>query len=356
MLGGVVTLMAIMAAQGAVAAVVVVDRYPMNPQPDTMVLVAGGQAVTGLSSNGTALLYTSAAPAINLTPPGFAGAQAFATDGVQQVGQAIQTIGAGNHDHAYVWSGTAASGVDLHPTSLPLSYRSSWANGVGGGQQVGVGEYYDAFQGPRTHAMVWSGTAASAVDLNVGDPINESIAYATDGIQQVGQDFNGAALWSGSAASMVPLAATGLAHGVGHGQQVGYVTLTGATHNHAYLWQGTAASGMDLDPSGYDGSDASATNGLYQAGFANFGTSPHAMFWAGSAASAFDLHTVLGADYTTSIATGIDDANNVYGYAWNDTEKRTYVVVWSVPEPSQFLTLGAMFLGGWVLRRRPRSR
>lgn len=52
--------------------------------------------------------------------------------------------------------------------------------GIGGGQQVGSGQTSSS-----THALLWAGTAASAVDLNPASALS-SEAIATSGVHQVG--------------------------------------------------------------------------------------------------------------------------------------------------------------------------
>jgi uncharacterized membrane protein len=62
--------------------------------------------------------------------------------------------------HALLWSGTAASAVDL----TPVGFSATEALGVAGGQQVGEG--VGPATGGENHALLWSGTAASVVDLH----------------------------------------------------------------------------------------------------------------------------------------------------------------------------------------------
>ena len=87
---------------------------------------------------------------------------AQATDGQQQVGFGTKTNGS---NHAFLWSGTGASAIELNPAG----FRDAWAIGIANGLQVG------SASGPSTanelgfqqsHAMVWAGTAASAFDLH----------------------------------------------------------------------------------------------------------------------------------------------------------------------------------------------
>lgn len=161
----------------------------------------------------------TAASAIDLTPLsiGFGAGRALGTDGVQQVGQGFQVIGANafSGPFAVLWTGTAASAVDLNP----VGSSTSEAKGVAGGQQVGY-----AFV--PSQAMLWTGTAASAVNLNPAG-YSSSEANATNGTQQVGFGILDASGLGGSA--------------------------------HAMVWSGTAASAVDLHqflPLGYSSSTA----------------------------------------------------------------------------------------------------
>ena len=81
------------------------------------------------------------------------------TDGVHQVGYAY---GLDFQQHAMLWSGSADSAIDLQPTNLPaLNLTNSTAIGVHGMQVVGSGS--------GLHALLWNGSANSAVDLT---PVN----------------------------------------------------------------------------------------------------------------------------------------------------------------------------------------
>jgi len=100
-----------------------------------------------------ALWSGTAASWVNLSPE-FGWSTAYGTTGVQQVGDVyINNSGY----HASLWSGTAISRVDLHPAGA----TDSTARGIGSGLQVGW-----ATVGGLVHAGVWNGTAASWVDLH----------------------------------------------------------------------------------------------------------------------------------------------------------------------------------------------
>jgi hypothetical protein len=143
------------------------------------------------------------------------------------------------------------------------------------------------------------------------------MARATDGVQQVG-DCGHAMLWTGSAASAVDLHPPGYsssyAYGVSGGQQVGEGTVGGL--RHALLWTGSAQSVVDLHPKGFRETVAVAVAAGWQVGWgvADDG-SRHALLWNGTADSVVDLHLVLPAGFTASEAAGIDSSGNVIGTA-----------------------------------------
>jgi autotransporter-associated beta strand protein len=194
----------------------------------TKAAISGSSTTT---SQSVALLWPSlasaspATTAVNLNPTGYDSSAALGTDSTNQVGYGIPTaVGLqAVSPHALLWSGTASSAVDLNPAG----FSGSYANGVGsspvldpptaggaapiGGvtQEVGYG-----FTNGKTHALLWTGTADSVVDLNpgggsVGVSTISSEANGTNGREQVGWVSNGnaenAAMWSGTAASMVNL-------------------------------------------------------------------------------------------------------------------------------------------------------
>ena len=335
----------------------------------------GGQAVGGINLlspkgiNGSithAMLQNGAAPATDIHPTlltTFQNSYASATDGIQQVGYGSGARAA--FVHALLWRGTADSAVDLNPSSLGITY--SIAHGVGHGWQVGLG--YGVVTDFQFHAVVWAGTADSAVDLNPAGAV-ESLAVATDGAGQVGYSRfvangpNHAMLWAGTAASAVDLHPTTLgnlthsiADGIGGGQQVGYgYNRTGTAIGHALLWTGTADSVVDLNPNGQTNSSASATNGVNQVGAGSgFGgdSNSHALVWSGTADSVVDLHVLLPAGLFSSSADFIDAAGNVYGTA-RDGHANLYAVEWAIPEPSSVYVLIAV--ASMRLCRRGRIR
>jgi hypothetical protein len=114
---------------------------------------------------------------VDLDPGNYAGTIAAAVSGTQQVGfGVISRAGGRTDDHALLWNGTAGSAVDLQPTSLS-GFIGSYALGTNGTQQVGY-----AYNLGVSHAIVWNGTADSAMDLDKLLPsgLGHSSAYTID--------------------------------------------------------------------------------------------------------------------------------------------------------------------------------
>lgn len=240
--------------------------------------LVGSASGTSTGGNSHAMIWSMSAggtaPVADLHPAGlgFTSTFGYATSGQQQVG--IGRGGpAGSGSHALLWSGTAKSAVDLHPASLRnFTFTSSTAYGVGGLQQVGA-VTNNALQ---SHAVLWNGTAASAMDLSptfiLQGVFSSSVSYGTDGIHQVGYARSGdgqpnhAVLWSGSPDSAVDLQpALGFndsqALGVSGAQQVGFGTATLTGQPHALVWSGTSASAVDLQPASISGAVGSEALG-----------------------------------------------------------------------------------------------
>jgi hypothetical protein len=137
---------------------------------------------------------------IDLHPLGIGCDRSFAfdTDGIQQVGYG--TFPASDRKyHSLLWSGTAQSVVDLSPVAFQVSFANAVRNGV----QVGYGQNYDQGSLTLPTALVWHGTAASAVSLGQG------VIEDTNGSTHVGTRADGFA-------------------------------------NHAFRWDGEIGAGFDL--------------------------------------------------------------------------------------------------------------
>ncbi len=232
--------------------------------------------------NGSASTYTDLHSSTGMTWSYCTGSH-----GGQQVGFGERPVYTVTFQNAFVWNNGLA--VNLHPTLLLMAY--SKALGVRSGQQVGyastvpypVGETFSYH--PASHAIVWAGTAASAIDLNPTG-FTASEALATNGAQQAGWAY-----------SNVP-----------------------ALSQHATLWAGTSASFADLHPAGYNDSRVTGLTATQQVGdgwvgpMGAVGSVRHTLVWTGTPESVVDLNQFLPAGYTHAVATGIDALGNVVGY------------------------------------------
>lgn len=317
------------------------------------------------------------------------GSSALAVNGGHQGGDVA--------GHAAIWSGSAASWIDLQPEGVQFSY----VTGISGNQQMGT----VLTDGSLYRAGLWNGSAATYIDLTP-DSLSEADGTDTDGFQQVGWGKQGltrqACLWSGTKASYVPLDAPGggdtWAYAVHDGKQVGTAMI--GSQEVACMWSSTTASFLNLNPIGASSSDGSAIYGNTQGGSAKFdGTwepviwggsaescirlapglngdvsdiydnyqvgglyldsDNHASLWTGSTASWFDLSSLLPDNYSYSSATNIwGDGTNLYisGQAKNDDTNRMEAIMWvqSVPEPA--ITSIMLFgLVGLAIKKRIRK-
>ncbi len=271
-----------------------------NTTPDVN-SVAPGQAVgdqSGTTGGFFHALLWNATGVTDLNPTnlsGFNNSLAYASNGIQQVGYGYG-IGTQNISNALLWTGTANSAVDLNPNKLGVS--GSVAYGTNGTQQVGYGN--GSGTGHNDHAVLWTGTAASAVDLNPTNlsGITNSYAWSTDGTQQVG--------WGNSG---------------------------GVTADHALLWTGTAASAVDLNPININGvveSQALGISGNQEVGVGigndtAMGIPKHALLWTGSAGSVVDLSPANAFD-SAALAT---NGSQQVGYADDGVMTFAHAMLWS---------------------------
>lgn len=343
------------------------DSAPRRAEYEVVLLTApaplgdaAGQGVATGQAVGTGRLPGSATPdethavlwpqgsgvGVDLHPPDFRHSAALDTDGQRQVGHGNGPPTAFAR-HALLWQGGAANYVDLHPAG---NWNDSVARAVAGDQQVGNINYYFYTSYERViveHAALWRGSAASVVDLHPnGIGCERSYGNDTDGSRQVGYCYFSApantapyraVLWSGTPASAVVLHPPSYTHsfaeGVGGGQQVGHAfNALGGEYSRALLWRGTAASVVSLHPPGYLTSAAHATNGTLQVGSGSTpadGSHAHALLWSGTAESVVDLHTLLPAEFAGggSVAYDIDAEGNVVGLAQRP-DGPTVAVLW----------------------------
>jgi len=84
--------------------------------PFKTALFAMAALALGTASQSWGVTYT----AIDLTPSGFDNSFAYGISGTQQVGGGSGSATGGNQ-HALLWSGSAASFVDLNPSGLNIN-------------------------------------------------------------------------------------------------------------------------------------------------------------------------------------------------------------------------------------------
>ncbi len=157
--------------------------------------VGGGQQVGHVMKGGmnAALWRGSAKSLVILHPKSAVVSQANGTDGVRQVGSAGFDIRVrreavnGNKDqrfnYAFVWSGTAASGLNIHPypanALAGVNLTQSYALAVNGPWIAGYAGDQAKFATPAySHAIVWD-VNYQATDLNAFLPVGFVGAQAT---------------------------------------------------------------------------------------------------------------------------------------------------------------------------------
>ncbi len=257
----------------------------------------------------------------SVTPSGFNASSANGISGNQQVGSGTDISG---HSHALLWSGTAGSAVDLTPSRF--TNLACIAYSICGNQQAGWGSDTNG----DNRAILWSGTASSAVLLiPSGYENSDCYAYGVSGTQQVGEGVmigsTHAFLWSGTSAS-VDLG-PGRAFGVYDNQQVGIIGVP--AQPIAALWAGTSNSVVSLNPNGYGSSAAYGTSGQQQVGVGYISNDSEALLWSGNASNVVDLGYCLPSNYSYSVATGIDATNgNIIGYATYIPSGQTHAILW----------------------------
>jgi len=311
----------------ALAQYTVVDLHPAGYVTSLALAIGGGQQAGWASIGGQmhAMLWSgSADTAVDLNPAGCVSSIARGVNAMMQVGSASCP-----GEHALLWRGAPDNFVDLNdgasssrayattdatqggmfllgggraaiwagsPDTVtllhPAGSSASEVHGVFGGQQAGFAQF-----GNSLHAMLWSGTPDSAVDLG------PSSAYQDAQADAISAD-----------------------------QQAGYV-VTFDLGRHAALWTGSADSLVDLNPSGFSNTQATAVLNDQQVGF-GFGTATgghtHALVWSGTASSVLDLHQFLPGDCTDSYASGIDSDGTIAGRG--QCASGTHAMIW-VPQP-----------------------
>lgn len=339
-----------------------------------------------------------------LNPSGTTYATCNGASNGEQVGSAVVN----GAEHAFVWHGTAESGVDIHPDAHGIwDGRYTWSRALAAhdGEFAGCAHFvgYDLSYIDLTSAIAWHGSSGEYVDLE-GPPTSTypdvymatgiydgkvvghyndrwnmyydvarmwdiqaakkwdlanwktlgSAALGIWGDTQVGWDAGQtqpvACLWHGTKESRVYLASTvshepSYATGVWNNTQVGYGSVIAADPAHALLWHGTAESQVDLNPPFATSSKAYGVADNTIVGVSD----DHATLWHGTAASALDLQQFLP-DYGvgwTSQATAIDDVTgDIVGTA--KYGNKTYAVLWRAPSGQDLAPESQVFDTGKV--------
>jgi hypothetical protein len=166
-------------------------------------------------------------------------------------------------------------------------------------------------------------------------------------------------LWTGTAASWVDLHPTDATrsnvNGVYEGQQAGWAVFDGQAR--AGLWSGSAASWVDLHPAGATSSALLDLFADYQVGNVTIGGETRASLWSGSAASWEDLSLSLVGSWESTYAQSTwSDSTTLYvaGYGQSLDRSRTEAILWTrpIPPPSAAVLLMVATLTVEFRRRR----
>ncbi len=161
----------------------------------------------------------SAASVVDLNPAGYSDSAALAISGSQEVGYG--ELGPSSQPHALFWNSSAASAILLKDTG----FVSSEATGVSNGKIVGFGVINVPIQGgyePIDHALVWTSPDAKPIDLSftlppVADGLSSSQATSINAngvIVGWGGSTNGttlATIWTPTAVPLPKTSLTGAA-------------------------------------------------------------------------------------------------------------------------------------------------
>ncbi len=303
-----------------------------------------GAVIEADNSSKAAIYFTSPAVPVVLSQAGYSNTDLFDTDNQQEVGLALTSSAVipPNDDlpyHAILFQGPQHTFTDLHPAG----YYSSAAKAVNNGQQVGFGEV--AFGGP-TLPLLWTGSAASVKNLlpptaSAGVLNDVSAGIQVGFIKPAAQPtVKHAGVWHGTAGTFQDINPAGYqesdAFSIGSLGYVGYGIPNGdstdplAPQTHALLWKGSTV--IDLHPAGAFSSSAYAISGNIQVGSYNTQQDPklgRACMWKGSAGSLVDLDASLPkGGYVWSLATGVA-GNKIVGYAVNNQDIFV-AVVWTI--------------------------
>jgi hypothetical protein len=186
------------------------------------------------------------------------------------------------------WSGVVHGQFTATRLSESTSFAMAVRNGVVGGYRVGL----------AVEPVLWSGPGLDPMSLGF-NPNAGGRVLAMNSTHQFGEWGIGAAMWSGTASSVVSLnppgAFTSSILAASSTQQAGWSQPPGQEYK-ATLWSGSAASAVILEPPGAFNSRALAMTETHQGGVVVYlgqpgqGLISHAALWSGSAASFVDLN------------------------------------------------------------------
>jgi hypothetical protein len=270
---------------------------------------------------------------VDLLPQFYVEGWAYGAGGSLIAGTLITNDGGYfGYPHAALWQGSTHAFTDLNPTGSCGSCRP------GSNAYDTDGTFIAGSGGSPQHALLWKlGQLTTPVDLNpAGAAYSE--AYVVRGTAQAGYFFSSATntyhavLWSGSAGSAIDLTpstvSAAYATGLGYQSEVGCGTLAGTSVTHALLWHGTAASMKDLQPAGFTDSCARAARGNVQVGYGHVNGTLHALLWKGRANTSTDLQQYLPNTFASSQAYAIDSAGDILGSAYSTTTATWHAVQW----------------------------
>jgi uncharacterized membrane protein len=278
----------------------------------------------------------SGAAPIDITPPLINFAEAWVNGGAASV-----LVGTGVTDnggyfgyyHALLWQGATLAWKDINPTGDTASN----AYATNGSQIVGSGA------SSALHALIWPiSNLTHPIDLHPGPNYTSSEAFGLYESREVGYAVTNsssptqhAMLWSGSRLTAVDLTPSGVtgayAYGVGSTYQVGCGAVAPIVASHALLWQGTPASLRDLNPAGFADSCARAVRSGVEVGYGhNASRILNALVWTGTAASAFDLQSIMPSTYLQSEAYAFDSKGDIIGSAFYSAPSGTgwHAIMW----------------------------
>lgn len=321
---------------------------------DSIAGAVHGTMIVGAVTGGpySAYRWTPSGVGTSLQPNG-EYSLAFDTDGAKTYGLYRSSTPSNAPEEASMWS---ANGTRTSLAPFGASYSTIY--GVGGGRQVGQTRFSGV---PR--ATMWSGTSSSWTDLHPIGSI-DSVAYDTDGTQQVGTSIIGtdqASLWTGSYTSFVNLnpanAQSSNAYTVSNGVQYGSAKFAGRAR--AGRWQGSAASWQDMHPAAAGTSEIFGSSGNVQVGYGDFISGYRPLVWRTGSSGYEDLMPYVPAGFSFAIADGVwtdGQVTRVVGRVGSSTPTvMRKAILWThvVPEPSS--ALGCL-LGFALLRSRGSRR